>query len=74
LELVPVLRAYSSAETPMLIGLALLATNDNDQPRVPRGELVRIISQCLLAAATLPQSHSKTHAQVRRKRVAFKCR
>jgi hypothetical protein len=35
---------------PVLTGLAMLATNDNDRPRAVRHDLVRLISQCLLVA------------------------
>ena len=50
LRLVPVLLTDRSEAAPKVVGLALLATTDDDQPRMPRGDLVRVISQCLLAA------------------------
>jgi hypothetical protein len=48
-KLAPVLLANDVDDERVLVGLALLAVNDN-QLRAPRRELVRAISQCLLAA------------------------
>jgi hypothetical protein len=45
----PVLLANRGGDRPVLVGMAMLAVNDN-QLRAPRSELIRVISQCLLAA------------------------